>query len=91
MAKTSSRKHATRKKARARHAGKTRARRPSGARPSTSRVAAAVEIVPEAEIVDDESSLRREPELSGQDFDEEAGIYGAGRGESAGDPDEATG
>lgn len=45
----------------------------------------------DAEIVDDESTIRPEPRSADMDTEEEISIYGASLGESAGESDEATG
>ncbi len=85
MRKATSRKHATHKKARAQHAAKAPARRSSGSRSSSVGVIAPTEIK-EAEIVDDESTLRPDTSrIPDEDLDDEAGIYSAGRGEDAGE------
>jgi len=44
----------------------------------------------DAEIIDDESTVRPEPRSADMDTEEEISIYGANRGESAGESDEAT-
>lgn len=83
MAKATSRKHASHKKARAHHAAKPHARRMNGAKAAASDVTTSIE-VKEVEIIDDESSFRPEPRISDDELDDEAGIYGANRGETAG-------
>jgi hypothetical protein len=77
MRKHTSRKPATHKKAHGHHAAKTQARRPHASR------AATVEPKPEVEIVDEEFSVRSESRVD-DDSDEEVGIYGPNRGETAG-------
>ena len=81
MAKATSRKQTTHKKTRA-HAAKTHARRPHAFNPSVSESAA--EAKPESELVGDESSLQSEARVADDDLDDEAGIYGPKRGETAG-------
>jgi len=49
-----------------------------------------VEVNRDAEIIDDESTIRPEPRSADMDTEEEISIYGANRGESAGESDEAT-
>ena len=87
MAKATSRKHATHKKARAHHAAKTHARRSSvSAKSSSSAGAAGPAEIKEVEIIDDESTLRADSSrIPDEDLDDEAGIYGASRGEDAGE------
>ena len=84
MAKANNRKHATHKKARAHHAAKTHAHRSNAFRPSVPGVTSPTEAKPESEIVGDESALQSESRVVDDDVDNEAGIYGANRGETAG-------
>lgn len=92
MAKATSRKHATHhRKARSHQAAKTHhahSRRSSGS--SSTGVMNPEEINRDAEIIDDESTMRPEPRSADMDTEEEISIYGANRGESAGESDEAT-
>jgi hypothetical protein len=94
MAKATSRKHATHRKARTHHAAKTHTRRSSASSVSSGTSGSSGNMNPvearEAEIVDDESTARPQPQSAEQDTEEEIGIYGASRGESAGENDEAT-
>jgi hypothetical protein len=81
MAKATSRKHATHnKKARAHPAVKSHAQRSSGSKPMASKT---MVIQPDAEIIDEELPSRSANRVD-EDFDDEAGIYGANRGENAG-------
>lgn len=84
MAKSTSRKHGTHKKTRAHHAAKPHARRPNASKSANFGAMSPVEAKPEAEIIDDESSIRSDPRISEVDLDDEAGIYGPNRGETAG-------
>lgn len=86
MAKATSRKHAPHKKTRAHHAAKPHARRSNGARAPSSGAASTMEpkAEPEPEIVDDELAPRPETRVVDDDSDEEVGIYGPSRGETAG-------
>ena len=94
MAKATSRKHATHhRKARSHHAAKAHhARRSSASSGSSSAgVMNPVETVNrDAEIIDDESTVRPDPRSADMDTEEEISIYGANMGESAGESDEAT-
>ena len=84
MMKANSRKHATHKKARAHHAAKTRTRRTNVIKPSTPAVTSPLEAKPESEIAGDQSALKTESALVDEDVNNEAGIYGSDRGETAG-------
>jgi hypothetical protein len=89
MAKAMSRKHGAHKKARAHHhAAKTHNHRPQASRASTPRAAEPAESKakgePEPEIIDEEFSIRAESRTFDEDPDEEVGIYGPNRGETAG-------
>ena len=82
MAKATSRKHATHKKTRGHHAAKTRAGRSNSSGPSTSGGSSARETKPE--IAGDESVLQVESRAVDENADDEPGIYGLNRGETAG-------
>jgi hypothetical protein len=81
MRKHSSRKHGTQKKikARAHHSAKPHSRR--GASTLT---APMEEARPESESVGDEPAPQSESLIAEENPDDEAGIYGTGRGETAG-------
>jgi hypothetical protein len=83
MAKATSRKHATHKKARAHHAAKPHARRSSVTRPASGEGGPAEPRV-EPEIVDEDFTPRSEIRTVDDDSEEEVGIYGPNRGETAG-------
>jgi hypothetical protein len=82
MAKATSRKHATHRKARANHAAKPHARRIMKAAPT--RVSNPPEIVPEPEMVGEDVTERIEPRAAEENQEDELGIYGPDRGEDAG-------
>jgi hypothetical protein len=92
MAKATSRKHATHhRKARSHHAAKTHVRRSSVSSGSSAASVMNPEAVNrDAEIIDDESTVRPDPRAADMDTEEEISIYGANQGESAGESDEAT-
>jgi hypothetical protein len=82
MAKATSRKHATHKKARGHHAAKPHARRSNMMKSSASGAPAETKVEPE--IVDDDFASRAESRTVEDDSEEEVGIYGPNRGETAG-------
>ncbi|HEX4047024.1 MAG TPA: hypothetical protein VH309_04285 [Elusimicrobiota bacterium] len=90
MAKAIGRKRANHRKAarahaHAHHAAKTPARRMSETRASGIGGTSPTGDDPEPEIVDDESTFQRESRrISEDEADDEFGIYGPGRGETAG-------
>jgi hypothetical protein len=84
MAKANSRKHATHKKARAQHALKPHGRRSNGMKPSASGATSTMAVKPEPEIVDEDFAPRSEIRSVDDDSEEEVGIYGPNRGETAG-------
>ena len=84
MMKANSRKHATHKKARAHHAAKMHPRRSNVIKPSTPDVTSPIGAKPESEIAGDKSSLKTESPVVDEDVNNEAGIYGSDRGETAG-------
>jgi hypothetical protein len=76
MAKATSHKPATHKK--------TRARRPNASGSSASGGESAGKASPESEIVGDEAALQAESRAVDENLDDEPGIYGPNRGETAG-------
>ena len=84
MAKATSRKHATHKKARAHHAAKPHGRRSNAMKPSGSGSSVTAEAKVEPEIVDEDFTRRSEIHGVDDDAEEEVGIYGPNRGETAG-------
>jgi hypothetical protein len=83
MPKANSRKQAVHhKKARAHHAVKAHSRRSTASKPSVSVESSRVEIAVEPEIVDEEFTPRSR--MVDEDVDDDFGIYGPGRGETAG-------
>jgi len=84
MAKASSRKHATHhKKARAHHAVKAHARRSQASSSPPSGESRPMDVKPEA-VFDEDFNPRSETRVVDDPEDDEVGIYGASRGETAG-------
>ncbi len=81
MAKATSRKHATHKKARAHHAAKTHTRRSTASRSSMPRPWSPSR---NRRSPDEDFTVRPEPRVVDDELDDEVGIYGPNRGETAG-------
>src|SRR5258708_1724416 len=85
MAKASSRKHATHhRKVRAHHAVKTHARRSHASSSPSPGASGPIEIRPEPGTSDEDFNPRSESRVVDDPVDDEVGIYGVNRGETAG-------